>query len=85
MSERDDSGPVTVFTTNDPGLLAVAQSLLVYADIEFFVAGQIVSGLYPGGAAGPFGVPEVRVPAQNADEARDLLKVLASRGSSAGS
>ena len=48
MSERDDSGPITVFTTNDPGFLAVAQSLLEDADIEFFVAGQAVSGLYPG-------------------------------------
>jgi hypothetical protein len=53
MSEHDDSGPVTVFRTNDPGLLAVAQSLLEDADIEFFVAGQAVGGLYPGGATGP--------------------------------
>jgi hypothetical protein len=77
MSEHDDSGPVTVFRTNDPGLLAVAQSLLQDADIEFFVAGQAVSSLYPGGATGPYGVPEIRVSAQNADEARDLLKELA--------
>jgi Putative prokaryotic signal transducing protein len=76
MSEHDDSGPVTVFRTNDPGLPAVAQSLLEGADIEFFVAGQAVSGLYPGGATGPYGVPEIRVAAQNADEARDLLKDL---------
>jgi hypothetical protein len=33
MSEHDDSGPVTVFRTNDPGLPAVAQSLLEGADI----------------------------------------------------
>jgi hypothetical protein len=77
MSQQNDPGPVTVFTTNDPGLLAVAQSLLEEADIEFFVAGQVVSGLYPGGAAGPYGVPEIRVAAENADEARDLLKGLA--------
>ena len=76
MSERDESGPVTVFRTNDPGLLAVAQSLLEDADIGFFVAGQAVSGLYPGGATGPYGVPEVRVAAENAEEARDLLKDL---------
>jgi Putative prokaryotic signal transducing protein len=77
MSHRDDSGPVTVFRTNDPGLLAVAQSLLEEADIEFFVAGQAISGLYPGGAAGPFGVPEICVAAENAEEARELLKELA--------
>jgi Putative prokaryotic signal transducing protein len=77
MPEHDDSGPVTVFKTNDPGLLAMAQSLLKEADIEFFVAGQAVTGLYPGGATGPFGVPEICVAAQYADEARELLKGLA--------
>ena len=77
MSDHDDAGPVTVFKTNDPGLLAVAQSLLEEADIEFFVAGESVSGLYPGGATGSYGVPEIRVAAQNADDARDLLKELA--------
>ena len=76
MSEPNDSTPVTVFRTNDPGLLAVAQSLLEDADIEFFVAGQAVSSLYPGGATGPYGVPEIRVVAQNADEARDVLRDL---------
>ncbi len=76
MSQDDDSEPVTVFRTNDPGLLAVAQSLLEDADIQFFVAGQAVSGLYPGGVTGPYGVPEIRVAAQIADEARDLLKGL---------
>jgi hypothetical protein len=45
MSEHE-SGPVTVFRTNDPALLAVAQSLLEGADIEFFVPGQAVSSLY---------------------------------------
>lgn len=77
MSGHDDSAPVTVFRTNDPGLLAVAQSLLEDANIKFFVAGQAVSSLYPGGATGPYGVPEIRVAARNADEARDLLKELA--------
>ena len=76
MSEHDDTGPLTVLRTHDPALLAVAQSLLEDADIEFFVAGQHFSGLYPGGAMGPYGVPEIRVAAQNADEARDLLKDL---------
>jgi hypothetical protein len=77
MFVDDDAGFITVFRTNDPGLLAVAQSLLEDANIEFFVAGQVVGGLYPGGATGPYGVPEIRVAAQNADEARDLLKELA--------
>jgi putative signal transducing protein len=76
MPEHGDTAPVTVFRTNDPGLLAVAQSLLEDAHIEFFVAGEAASGLYPGGATGPYGVPEIRVAAQNADEARKLLKEL---------
>lgn len=75
MPEQDESAPVTVFSTGDPGLLAVAQSLLEEADIFFFVAGEVVSGLYPG-ALGPCGVPEIRVAAENADAARELLKAL---------
>ena len=62
------AGPVTVFKTNDPALLAIAQSLLQGTDIDFIVAGAVVSGLYPGGATGPYGAPEIRVPAENADE-----------------
>ena len=77
MAEHDDAPPVTVFKTNDPGLLAVAQSLLEDANIEFFVVGQSASGLYPGGATGPYGVPEIRVAAADADEAGQLLKALA--------
>jgi hypothetical protein len=77
MSQQDDSGPVTVFSTNDPGLLAVARSLLEAEDIEFFVAGEAVTGLFPGGAVGPYGAPEIRVAAENADKARELLKELA--------
>jgi hypothetical protein len=77
MSQPDDSGPVTVFRTNDPGLLAVARSLLEAGDVEFFVAGEAVTALFPGGAAGPCGAPEIRVAAENADKARELLKELA--------
>ena len=76
MSEQDDpKAPVTVFKTSDPGLLAIAQSLLEDADIHFFVAGQVMSGLYPGPIS-PFGRPEIRVAAEHADEARELLKEL---------
>lgn len=73
----DDGRPVTVFRTNDPVLLGIAQSLLEDAGIDFFVAGQTASGLYPGATIGPFGVPEIRVAARNADKAQDLLKHLA--------
>jgi putative signal transducing protein len=76
MSQQGDSGPVIVFRTNDPGLLAVAQSLLRAANIEFFVVGQVVSGMYPGGAAGPYGVPAICVGVEDVEAARDLLKEL---------
>ncbi|MDQ3348445.1 MAG: DUF2007 domain-containing protein [Acidobacteriota bacterium] len=75
-NEADPRQPVTVFKSGDPGLLAVAQSLLESADIEFFVAGEVAGGLFPG-AVIRFGVPEVRVAAENADDARELLKELA--------
>jgi len=40
MSRVQGPGPVTVFKTNDPALLAVAQSLLEEADIEFNIVGE---------------------------------------------
>jgi hypothetical protein len=76
LSQHDAAGPVTVFKTNDPALLAFAQSLLDGADIDFIVAGAVVSGQTPGGVGGPYGVPEIQVPAEDADEARELLKEL---------
>jgi Putative prokaryotic signal transducing protein len=71
----DPEEPVTVFRTTDPGVLAVAKSLLDEAGIEFFVVGESAGGLYPG-PAGPF-PPEIRVTHQNAEAARELLKELA--------
>jgi Putative prokaryotic signal transducing protein len=77
MSKPDDARePITVFQTGDPGLLAVAQSLLESAEIEFFVAGAVVGGLFPG-AVSRLGVPEIRVAAEDAAEAKELLKELA--------
>jgi hypothetical protein len=70
------SGTETVFETNDPGLLAVAQSLLEAADIPFIVAGAVVTGQTPGGIIGPYGLPRIQVPAEDAADARDLLKDL---------
>ena len=76
MSEPADSNlPVTVFRTGDPGRLAVAQSLLDAAEIDFFIAGQTSSGLYPGGVS-RFGVPEIRVHPEDAADALALLKGL---------
>lgn len=81
MSQHDHAEPVTVFKTNDPALLAFAQSVLDGADIDFVVAGAVVTGLTPGGVQGDCGVPEIQVRADDADEARDLLKELSGHGS----
>jgi hypothetical protein len=78
MADLDEAGPVTVFKTNDPALLAVAQSLLEEADIEFNVAGEALLHLFPGGAVGTDMTPSIQVPADNAEEARELLKALGS-------
>lgn len=72
----DNEGPVTVFRTNDPALLAVAQSLLEEADIDFVVAGEALVNLFPGSAVGADMTPSVQVPAEKAEEARELLKEL---------
>jgi hypothetical protein len=74
---RDHAGPITVFKTNDPALLAFAQSLLDGADIDFVVAGAVVTGQTPGGVQGDCGIPEIQVRTDDADEARELLKDLA--------
>ncbi len=76
MTDQDSEGPVTVFKTNDPALLAVAQSLLEEADIEFNVAGGALLNLFPGSAVGSDVTPAIQVPAEDADEARELLKAL---------
>lgn len=74
MYPPDPKRPVTIFRASDPGLLAVAQSLLDEAGIEFFVVGETMGSLYPG-PVGPY-IPEVRVALERADEARELLKDL---------
>ena len=76
MSGIDTPGPVTVFKTNDPALLAVAQSLLEEADIDFNVVGESLLDLFPGGAVGSDVPPSIQVPAEDAEEARELLKEL---------
>jgi hypothetical protein len=74
--QNDPAAPVTVLTSNDPGVLAVAQSLLEDAGIDFFIAGESVSELFPGGAVGPCGAPEIRVAPEDAEQASELLKAL---------
>ena len=53
----------------------MAQSLLETAEIEFFVAGAAVASLYPW-AVSRFAAPEIRVAAEDAEDARLLLQEL---------
>ena len=82
MPTRDDSpGPVTVLTTADQGLIAIAKSLLEEAEIPCFAKGEGIQDLFGGGrfgtgfsiVAGPI---ELQVPAEDADAARTLLEDL---------
>jgi hypothetical protein len=60
---------VTVLSTHDPGLAAVAESLLQSADIRFSVSGMALP--YPGALP-----VELQVLAGDADEARLILAEL---------
>ena len=69
MNEPGSDGPATVLSTADPGLLAVAQSLLEAAGIEFVTKGDSTSRIVP-----PFqGWVELQVAADDAAAARELL------------
>ena len=68
-----DSGPVTVFTTRDPGLLALAKSVLESAGVEYAVRGEYLQNI-----PGQIVWIELQVPAENAAEAREMLADLSS-------
>jgi hypothetical protein len=82
MTTRDDSSsPVTVLETSDQGLIAVAKSLLEEAEIPCFAKGEAVQDLLGWGRFGTgfsilAGPMQLQVPADAADEARELLKDL---------
>lgn len=72
---------VTVLKTGEPGLLAVAKSLLQSADIRFMTQGELVQDLAGWGHWGTgynfiFGPAEIRVRSEDAEDARELLKDL---------
>jgi hypothetical protein len=74
MEERDPEGPapVTVLTVRDPGVLAVAKSVLDEAGIEYFAKGEEVQNLTP-----LMLWVELQVGADDEAEARTLLADLA--------
>ena len=72
-SRRSD-GPVTVLATRDPGLLAVAKSLLDANGIDYFAKGENLQNVPP---FNPW--IEIQVRAGDADEAKALLADLGQR------
>jgi Putative prokaryotic signal transducing protein len=74
MEERGPDGPapVTVLTVRDPGVLAVAKSVLDEAGIEYFAKGEDVQHLTP-----LMLWVELQVGAPDEAEARTLLADLA--------
>ena len=81
---RDESrGPVTVLETGDPGLIAVAKSLLDSAGIPYFAKGESLQNLFGWGQIGfnPIvGVVQLQVASDDAEDATALLRDLSGRG-----
>jgi hypothetical protein len=81
--KRQVDEPVTVFETNDPALLAVAESLLESEGIRFFAKGEALQNLFGAGAVSGFnpitGPVELQVSADDAADARSTLRDLARR------
>ena len=78
LPPRDDLDLVTVLASGDPGLMAVAKSLLRSADIPFLVQGEGVQDLFGVGRIGSgfnvvTGPARLQVGADDADDARELL------------
>lgn len=63
-----DSGPVTVFSTRDPALLALAKSRLESAEIDFAARGEYLQNI-----PGQMVWIELQVAAEDAAEAQTLL------------
>jgi Putative prokaryotic signal transducing protein len=72
---------VTVLETGDPGIIAVARSLLDSAGIEFTTKGEALQdllglGRFPGGANALAGPVVFQVRPEDAEQARSLLSEL---------
>lgn len=78
---REEAVPVTVLRTGDPGLMAVAKSLMQSEGIPYMVPGEGVQDLAGLGRIGGFnivfGPVELQVRARDADVARALLEGIA--------
>jgi hypothetical protein len=83
MAGDESGGPVTVLETGDPGVIAVAKSLLESAGIDYFAKGEPLQNLFGWGQIGfnPIvGVVQLQVAAADAEDARELLHDLDTSG-----
>jgi len=83
MAVDESSGPVTVLESGDPGVIAVAKSLLDSAAIHYFAKGESLQNLFGWGQLGfnPIvGVVQLQVAADDAEDAKALLRDLESSG-----
>jgi hypothetical protein len=81
MERQAGDEPVVVLTTGDPGLIAVAKSILMDASIDFFATGEEVQdlfgyGRFPVGSNVVTGPMRLLVPSADVDAARELLSPL---------
>ena len=74
---------VSIFATGDPGVIAVAKSLLEGEEIDYLIRGEGLQDLFGAGRMGGFsyamGPAEFWVRADDADRARELLDELNAR------
>lgn len=71
---------VIVFTSADRGKVAIAKSLLVEAQIRYFVKSEAAQDLFVLGALGGYnplvGPVEIQVAEEDAERAKEILKDL---------
>jgi processive 1,2-diacylglycerol beta-glucosyltransferase len=89
LKPSGDAAPVAVFQTEDPGALALARIALEGAHIEYIVSrigsARSLSWRDEFGTSPELGVPaEIVVPAQDANQAHDLLSDLESAPDASG-
>lgn len=66
---NDEGRLVSVYTTNNPAMIAVVKSILDNAEIEYTVQGEALQGVWP-----QFQWADFWVNPENEAEAREVLK-----------
>ncbi len=79
--DHESFEPVTVLESSDPAVLAVAESLLAGAGIEYFAKGEAMQDLFAAGRFGTgfnpiVGPVQLQVPGEDAERATELLRDL---------